>query len=319
MAPDRRQIDRLAERQHFVVTRSQVLELGASATWLRHQVVTRRWRRLYPGVYVNHHAGLDWRTRAFGALSYAGPGAALSHASAGAWWFDTPAARQQAGDEPLEVSIPFSRTVLPQPGLLIHRRRTMPELWTGAVTATTAEETVLDLVARAATTDDVVGLLTRSANVVSPEAVRQAAAKRLRLRHRSLVHDLLGEVTAGIESPLELRHHRDVERAHGLPESQLQVREKLAGSWIRADCRYRGFGVRVELDGRLAHPGGRTDQDTWRDNAALLGTSEITLRYRWSHVAANPCQTAAQVIAALRRGGWTGTPKACSRPGCPVA
>src|SRR5690625_6040042 len=114
MAPDRRQIDRLAERQHFVVTRSQVLELGASATWLRHQVVTRRWRRLYPGVYVNHHAGLDWRTRAFGALSYAGPGAALCHASAGAWWFDTPAARQQAGEETLVVRYPFSMSGLHQ-------------------------------------------------------------------------------------------------------------------------------------------------------------------------------------------------------------
>ena len=42
--------------------------------------------------------------------------------------------------------------------------------------------------------------------------------------------------------------------------------------------------MRVELDGELADAGGRTDDDTWRDNEAVVGTEEITLRYRWSHV-----------------------------------
>ena len=125
------------------------------------------------------------------------------------------------------------------------------------------------------------------------------------------------EVEAGVESPLELRYRVAVERGHGLPQSELQTREVLSGRWIRADCRYRRYGVRVELDGRLAHPGGRTDQDTWRDNAALLETDEITLRYRWHHVAGTPCRTASQVVTALRRGGWQGTPRPCG-PGCRV-
>ena len=309
--PDRAAIDRLASRQHFVVTRRQVLGLGASATWLRHQVETGRWRRLYPGVYVNHHAALDWMTSAFAALSYAGEAAALSHTTAGAWWFDTAGARRLRAGEPVEVSIPARRTVLPQRGLVVHRRRTMPGTWSGALTSTTAAETAVDLVGRADSRDEAVSVLIRAARVVTPAEVRRAAAARRGLRHRRLLGDLLAEVSAGIESALELRYHHDVERRHGLPRADLQVREKLSGTWIRADCRYLGLGVRVELDGRLAHPGGRTDQDTWRDNAALLQTAEITLRYRWSHVAATPCRTAAQVVEALQRGGWAGRPTRC--------
>ena len=272
---------------------------------------------MYPGVYVNHHATPEWHTRAVAALSYTGSGAALSHAAAGEWWFAGAGNRGRSTGPLMEVSIPFGRTVLAQPGLTIHRRRVMPAVWAGTITATAPADTALDLVARAESQDDVVGILTRAARVVRPGGIRQAATGRSRLRHRALVNDLLGEVDAGIESPLELRYHRDVERAHRLPRAELQVRERLSGSWIRADCRYRRFRVRVELDGRLAHPRGRTDADTWRDNAALLATSEITLRYRWRHVAGDPCRTALQVLEALRRGGWAGQPRSC-RPGCPL-
>ncbi len=75
--------------------------------------------------------------------------------------------------------------------------------------------------------------------------------------------------------------------------------------------------MRCELDGELAHPGGRTDSDTWRDNAVLIERGDITLRYRWGHVALTPCATAAQVAAALRLRGWRGAPRAC-KPDCPV-
>lgn len=75
--------------------------------------------------------------------------------------------------------------------------------------------------------------------------------------------------------------------------------------------------MRVELDGRLAHPFGRTDADVWRDNAVVLAHAELTLRYRWAHVAVAPCRTARQVAGALRAGGWRSRPARCS-PACPV-
>lgn len=314
MPPDRRRLDQLARKRADVLTRAELVDAGALPDWISRQVSSRRWQRVYPGVYVTHTGALSWRTRMVAALRYAGPQAALSHSSAAAYWFDDV---RRGGVDPVEVSVPWERTVKPQPGLRIHRRRRMPAVWPGLLSVTTDVETVLDLVARAREPDDVVGIVTRAARRTRPEVIRAAAEGRLRLRNRALLGELVAAVELGIESPLEHRYQRDVEDPHGLPGAELQVRELLDGGWVRADRRYRDYGVRVELDGRLAHPGGRTDRDTWRDNAALLATNEITLRYRWSHVAGHPCRTALQVIAALRRGGWTGEPRPCG-PSCPL-
>ena len=315
MPSDPLTIDELVETQHGVVTRAQVIEAGMSDRWVRHRARAGIWQRAYPGVYIAHSGTPDWLTRASAALLYAGPDAALSHATASDWWFETEGTRQQRRDAPVEISIPARRTVASQDGLVIYRRRLMPRVIPGKVRAISPDETTIDLVQRADAADDIIGILTRATKkVVHPDAVLLALGRRERVRGRALVIEMLGEVAEGVESPLELRY-RGVERVHRLPVSELQLREKLGERWIRADCRYRAYRVRVELDGKLAHPGGRTDRDTWRDNASLLDTDELTLRYRWSHVAGTPCATAAQVVKALRKGGWRGTPRPCG-PSC---
>lgn len=307
----------MARQRYSVLTRTQLVDAGVSVTWIRTQVDERIWRRAYPGVYITHAGPVSWDTRVAAALAYVGKDAALSHATAGDWWFETPATRNQRVSATVEVSVPAVRTVAPQRGLKIHRRRTVPPVWDGRIRVTTAAQTAVDLACRAHAEDDIVGILTRALRVTDPADIRGAVSGRSRVRHRPLLMDILAEVTAGIESPLERHYHRDVETDHGLPQSELQLREKLSGSWIRADCRHRRYRVRIELDGRLAHPGGRTDRDTWRDNEVLLSTDEVTLRYRWSHVVGAPCRTAVQVVRALRKGGWTGTPRRCG-PSCPV-
>lgn len=318
MAPDRRRINRMAGQSWFVLTRSQLEEIGVSVTWIRSQVDHRIWRRAYPGVYITHAGHPTWDTRVVAALAYAGKGAALSHATAGDWWFESEATRAQRVSNTVEISVPARRTVVAQRGLRIHRRRTVPAVWEGRIAVTTAAETAVDLACLAKKEDDVVGVLTRALRVAEPADIRAAVAGRSRVRRRELLLDILTDATAGMESPLERHYHRDVEVDHGLPVSELQVREQLPGSRIRADCRYRRWQVRVELDGKLAHTGGRTDKDTWRDNAALLASREVTLRYRWTHVVGTPCRTAQQVVDALRLGGWEGQPRRCGRPGCRV-
>lgn len=317
MTPDRRLINRLAGRKYFVVTRAQLTEIGVSVKWIRRQVDTGLWRRAYPGVYITHTGHLAWMTRMTAALAYAGHGAALSHSTAVDWWFETESTRERHISNLIELSVPAERRLVRRAGLRLHRRRVMPPCWSGILTVTEPEETVVDQLRRLEKVDDVVGLLTKATRTLDPVDIRRALAGRARVRHRALAADILAVVAEGVESPLEFRYHRDVESAHGLPRSELQLRERLEGSWIRADCRYRAFRVRVELDGHLAHPGGRTARDTWRDNAALLETSELTLRYRWSHVVGDPCRTAAQVSVALRKGGWQGRVTRCG-PTCQI-
>lgn len=312
MPPDHHAVRTIASRQANAVARRQLLEIGATPTWISHQVASGRWLRAFPGVYVTHTGEPSWRTRAIAALLFAGPGAALSHAAAA---FEHAISRTPP--RAVDVSIDHRRRVTDQPGLVIHRRTSMPPA-TGLLPCVTAAHTVLDLIAETASIDDVVSTVCSAVKArTRPEEILAALRSRARIRHRRLLEEIVGAVSEGIESALEHRYHRDVEARHGLPQARLQARERVGGNAIRADCRYEGLGVRTELDGALAHPGGRTDADTWRDNAVLIERGEITLRYRWRHVAAQPCETAVQVEAALRSRGWTDWAHPCG-PGCAV-
>ena len=298
--------------QAGAVSRRQLLEAGATTAWVSRRVASGRWQRLQPGVFVTHDGPVLWRSRVWAALLYAGPDAALSHASAAS-------AHGFVGQPPrvVDVSIPATRVVAPQAGLRVHRRRDMPRTG-GRPPAVERGATVVDLTDRLVGTDDVVGLVCAAIRArARPREILAVIGARARVRHRALLVDLLGEVASGIESPLERRYHHDVERRHRLPGATLQVRQNVAGRWIRADGVYVGLGVRVELDGELAHPGGRTDDDVWRDNAVVVARDEITLRYRWRHVAGDPCACARQVEQALRSRAGTAQGLPCG-PTCPV-
>lgn len=301
----------VAKSQADVVTIEQLLELGADRAWIRRCVERAEWQRLHAGVLLTHSGPVLWPARAWAGLLHAGAGAALSHESAAHLHeFRTAPPRR------VEVTIPQARRVVPASGVVVYRR-TMPPAG-GRPRRTWRGDTVVDLVAAASSDDDAVGWVCDAVRAgTNLLEITDALARRQRVRNRRLLGDLLTEVAEGIESPLERRYHRDVERRHGLPRAELQVREVVGGVWIRADCVYPGLRVRVELDGALAHPGGRTDGDTWRDNAVLI-TRGITLRYRWRHVAVTPCVTAVQVSGALRLRGWTGRPRPCG-PGCALA
>lgn len=303
----------LATPHDGVLTRAQLRAAGADDSWITRRVEAGDWQRLHRGVFATFSGPVPWITSASAALAYAGEGAALSHRSAARLLGFT--ARPP---RVVDVTVPESRRVTPTDGIVLHRRTTMPAVG-GRPPRTLGADTVLDLVAAARDVDDAVGWLCAAARAgVPPGAVAGAASRRGPFPRRGLLLELVAEVAAGIESPLERRYHGDVERRHGLPCAVLQRRDVVGGLWIRADCVYEGLGVRVELDGWLGHPGARTDADTWRDNAVLLARGDLTLRYRWRHVTVTPCSTATQVAAALAARGWSGNPRPCGRT-CVVA
>ena len=305
-------VDSIARPQAGAVSVSQLLGRGADRAWIRRQVDSHRWQRVYDGVVVTHGGPVPWRTRAWAALLHAGPGAVLSHKSA--------AYLHDFGTQPprtIDVSIPHGRRVVAVPGVVVRRRALMPPSG-GRPARTWRGDTVVDLAAGARSEDDAIAWICAGVRAGARLLeITDALARRTRVPNRRVLDELLAEAAAGVESALERRYHRDVGRSHGLPPAELQVREVVCDLWIRADCVYRGLGVRVELDGALAHPQGRTDADTWRDNAVVLTHGEVTLRYRWRHVAVTPCATAVQVAAALTVGGWRGRARPCG-PDCPV-
>lgn len=306
-------VRRRAARQDDVLTLPQLHALGLSDDVVERAVACGSFQRAHRGVVVVHSGPVAWRTRARAALLRAGPGAHLSHAAAGyvLEYLDRP-------PRLVDVSIPESRRVAPSPGMRVHRTRHLDGEVVARFPVTSRGSTVLDLVGAARSADEAVAIVAAAMRSGTwPEQVLTAAGARQRLPRRSLLLDMLAAAADGAESPLELRYHRDVERRHGLPRSTRQGWEQVDGRWIRADVRYPRFGVRVELDGCFAHPGGRTDADTWRDNAVAITHAELTLRYRWRHVAGDPCGTAVQLARALRPRGWRGSPHPCG-PGCSV-
>src|ERR687898_470768 len=106
----------LAERQHGVVTRAQLLERGFSPKAIRHRVARGRLHPVFRGVYAVGRPQLTQHGRWMAAVLACGPNAALSHGAAGALW----RLRTQPRGE-LEVSVPAAERHR-VPGVRVHRR-----------------------------------------------------------------------------------------------------------------------------------------------------------------------------------------------------
>lgn len=177
---------------------------------------------------------------------------------------------------------------------------------------------MLDLTQLAWTFDDACGWITRACGrrLTTGEKLRAALAVRRKMRWRAGIGDVLAAAGEGIQSVLEYRYLRDVERAHGLPRSRHQVRAVIGGKVAYRDVYYDEYFLAVELDGRLAHPDEERWRDSLRDNEASA-RGIVTARYGWRDVYSHPCETAMLQAQILRRRGWEGAPRPCSRP-CPV-
>ena len=75
-----------ASRQYGVVSRAQLLALGASKVQIQRRVSAGRLHRLHPGVYAVGHRAPRREARWLAAVLACGEGAVLSHRSAAALW-----------------------------------------------------------------------------------------------------------------------------------------------------------------------------------------------------------------------------------------
>jgi predicted transcriptional regulator of viral defense system len=81
-----RRISALAQRQHGVVTRGQLTDIGLGVGAIDHRLRNGRLITLHRGVYALGHRALRPEGHLLAAVLACGPGAVLSHASAAAWW-----------------------------------------------------------------------------------------------------------------------------------------------------------------------------------------------------------------------------------------
>lgn len=300
----------LAESQSGVVTRQQARDAGMSRDAIAWQLSRERWQQLQWGVYSLFGGPPARDTVLWAAVLRTGRDAVLSH--------QTAAELTRLTDKPTEfvhLTVPVSRRVRPIPGLVIHTSSYVGQAKHPCLLPprTRLEETVLDLTGLAATFDDACDWVTRACGrrLTTEARLLEAMAHRGRLRWRDPLTRLLTDPGSGVHSVLEFRYYRGVERAHCLPQAARQVRVIRGRRSAYRDAYYTEYRVVVELDGRLAHPGGTRWRDIRRDNAAAAAGS-VTLRYGWSDVTRDRCRTAGELARVLVQRGWVGVPKLCS-------
>jgi very-short-patch-repair endonuclease len=129
----------LADAQHGIVGRAQLLEAGVGPRAIKHRIAARRVHPLYRGVYAVGHRNLTLRGRWMAAVL--ATDGVLSHRSAGGLWCIRP------WTGATEVTTRWARR--PQPGLLLHRAVLAPDEITThhGIPTTTPARTLLDLAA----------------------------------------------------------------------------------------------------------------------------------------------------------------------------
>jgi Protein of unknown function (DUF559)/Transcriptional regulator, AbiEi antitoxin len=273
----------LAARQHGVIARRQLDELGLrrGAIWLR-----RRNGRIHPvhhGVYAVGHSRLTMRGRWMAAVLAHGPEAVLSHISAAALWN---LVRPRGG--PSHVMREGSR-VSRHAGIVLHRSAALSDadrVRVDGIPVTALPRTLLDLasvldgasLARAFEEADRLRLLElRSLNDLRDRSPRHRGIAAFRRALGSHIQP------PDVRSELE-RMFLELVAEAGLPTPSLNV--LVAGHLV--DCLWAGARLVVELDGfafhrtRAAH-----DRDHERDVDLALAGYEVR-RFTYPQVETGP-------------------------------
>lgn len=300
-------VDRLAFAQAEVITREQCLGCGLGRHALDRLVGEGRWVRMCTGLFRTVQGVPPWSSWARGGVLVGGDRARLGGRAAALGW-----GLVEQPPEEICVLVPNATAAPRTPGpweFVRERPGVRDPRTTGDPPRAGIEDITLDL-ASAGSESEVVTWLAAAVQTRRTDARRllRAADRRLRLRHRALITELLADLAAGAHSALEIAYLNEVERAHGLPTAERQVRR----GRTCADVFYRPFQLLIELDGRIGHTGAGRFRDMRRDNAAA-GQGLATLRFGWTDVHGRPCEVALQVAENLRLRGWEGVPARRSR------
>jgi very-short-patch-repair endonuclease len=284
----------LARRQHGVLARPQLLEMGVNADAIQHRIERRRLHPVWRGVYAVGRPELTRRGLWMAAVLACGPGAALSHASAAALW-------EIGGsvDDPIEVSVPG--TIRRRAGIVVHRRSGLApyELTrVDEIPVTTPACTLIDLATRLGR-DDL-------------EAAINEADKHDRIDPEALCSAL--DAAAGRPGVGVLRETLE-RRTFTLTDSQLERRllpiarsadlaPPLTQQWVngfRVDFYWPELGLVVETDGLRYHrTAAQQARDRVRDQAhAAAGL--VSLRFTRAQVRFEPEHVRVTLAEVARR------------------
>jgi len=289
----------LAERQHGVVARWQLIALGFRKGAIEHRLSVGRLHRVHAGVYAVGHRVLSREGRWMAAVLASGPEAVLSHRSAAALW-----GIRRTAPEVIDVTVPRRSRSSPRirrhVGVLPEDERAEHL----GVPVTTAARTVWNLAAtspRHQVEADLRQLefLRLYDGIALPHLLDRYPGARGCRRVRAALEQLREAPEGRTRSALEERFLAFLDR-YGLPRPQLNAWLELPGGGVEVDCLWPGTGTVVELDGWQAH-GTRSAfvGDRTRDRRLRAAGYHVT-RIAWSQLDAEPEAIAADLRSFLR-------------------
>jgi hypothetical protein len=279
----------LAGRQRGYVTRQQLLDLGLSRDAVTYRLRKGGLIRVHAGVYAVGHLPATGADRAYAAVLACGPGAVLSHGTAGCLW-----GLDKRWRTPIEVIVKTARR---RPGIRTHRatltRRDVRRH--NGIRVTSPARTLLDIaprltekalrravsdlrIARHLRLADLADLLTRCPNTHGA-ALLKPFVDVPRGPTRSELEDAFGDLSARF----------------GLPRAELNTR----AAGFEVDALFEAERLIVELDGWDFH-GSREAFESDRDrDADTLAAGFETVRITWERLKGDPEKEAARLHAIL--------------------
>jgi very-short-patch-repair endonuclease/predicted transcriptional regulator of viral defense system len=251
--PSDRDIGGLARRQHGVVSRAQLIDLGLGEDAIDGRLRTGRLYRLHRGVYAVGPGLVTREGRWLAAILRAGEGAVLSHASAAELW----GIRRENERSWIDVALPRS-TRLKAP-IRRHQVQLEPDEVTAKrqIPVTTLTRTVADIAAECSR--ESLEAAIREAEYL--HRFRLEKLEEMLERHpgrqgatvvRACLHHLGRRPRGRTRSRLEVRFAALLARTD-LPKPTLNTLLDIDGFKVEADCLGREQRVIVELDGGRAH------------------------------------------------------------------
>lgn len=287
----------LAEDQHGVVTRRQLLALGLGGQAVTERMSRGLLRPVHRGVFALGGSSLTSDARRMAAVLACGPGAVLSHRSAARLWGVFP---YEPGT--IELSRPLagrSKRV----GLLLRQATLLPDEVTevNGIPTTSIFRTIFDLAAVASKREvERAFHETEVRQLTDRVSLPQLLARHPGRRGAATVREILAsKEPAGItQNDFEERFVAFLD-AYGLPRPRFNATLPVRGRLLRPDCMWPERHLIVELDGRAAHGTDSAFESDRQRDRILVAEDWRSMRITWLQLRDEPEEIATDLREAL--------------------
>lgn len=291
----------LARRQHGVVGRAQLRELGMGDGAIEGRVKRGRLHRFHRGVYCVGYRRISRKGRWMAAVLALGPGACLSHRSAARLW-----GLMAPGDEWVEVTSPPPSRARRR-GLVCHEAVVAEDerLLVDGIPVTSPFRTVFDLATvlrlreleRVLNEAEVRGLRDR---VSLPILLERYPGRRGARNLRALLES---ERPEGITRNDFEEAFLALIDAHGLPRPRMNADLAVRGRFFEIDALWERERVALELDSRGVHGTPKKFESDRQRDRILVAEGWRTTRVTWRQLQDEPEAIVADLRLALGQPG----------------